>query len=108
MRLSLSEVLRDLRNQGIVLSLDESGKLRLRGPKGSLSPEFLEKVKPYKEALKTLLKKGTRVFFCYGCGKQAEFRPTLEVIDAFRRWECNKCGWLLWLREEELANARTA
>ena len=99
MRSPLIEVLQDLEAQGIVLSLDESSKLRLRGPKGSLSPELLERVKPHKEALRLILEKGTKVFFCYGCGKQTEFYPTPKIMDVFRRWACSECGWEFWSRD---------
>ncbi|WP_427365668.1 hypothetical protein [Candidatus Caldatribacterium saccharofermentans] len=103
MKSSLGEVLRDLRNQGIVLSLDESGKLRLRGPKGSLSPELLERTRPYKEALKLIAEKGIVVEPCWGScgGREAEFIPTLEVMEKspFRKWVCLECGWEIWRRE---------
>jgi hypothetical protein len=93
------ELFWNLRSQGIEPFLDESGKLKLRGPKSALSPELIEEAKAHKEVLRLFLEKGSKVLFCYNCGKETEFLPTPEVMDVFRRWECSECGRHLWVRE---------
>jgi DNA-directed RNA polymerase subunit RPC12/RpoP len=99
MKSSLTELLREFEEQGISFSL-EGDKIKLRGPKETLSQDLIERTREHKEALKLILKEEMAILLCLRCGKETLFIPTPETMDVFRRWECTECGWKLWRRED--------